>query len=136
MWRGRNFSKARRKTGQALLGKQRQSELTRGARDGYSFLAEGNPPVSFLQLSLASITHGISVGFCHPICSLIKSSIASAFLEAFSFTSHQYFHFCLSSAEDLTTFPLPLIFPVATLAVLSCVVPVFSSQFLITFLPC
>lgn len=37
----------------STFGKTEQSELTRGARDGYCFLAEGNSPVSFLQVFLS-----------------------------------------------------------------------------------
>lgn len=41
------------------------------ARDWQSFLAKGNPLWVSCRLFLASITLGLSVGFCYPFCSLM-----------------------------------------------------------------
>lgn len=85
MWGGRNCSKPHKKTGQGPLGRQRQSELTRGAWEGCSCLAEGNPPVSFMQII---ISFNNSWLFCWVLSSHSAPSLSLQLLLLFSCSSH------------------------------------------------
>lgn len=85
MWGGRNCSKPHKKTGQGPLGRQRQSGLTRGACDGYGCLAEGNPPVSFMQVVISFSNSGL---FCWVLSSQSVPSLSPQLLLHFSNSSH------------------------------------------------
>lgn len=85
MWRGRNCSEPHKKTGQGPLGRQRLSELTRGAWDGYSCLAEGNPPASFMQVVVSFSNSWL---FCLFLSSHSAPSLSPQLLLLFSSSSH------------------------------------------------
>jgi len=118
MWGGRNCSKAHKKTGQGPLGRQRQSELTRGAQDGYSCLAEGNLPASFMQVIISFSNSWL---FCWVLSSHSVPLLSPQLLLLFSSSSH------LLPINNLTSFfpqhmILPhslfpsLVFPIATVS--------------------
>lgn len=94
MWGGRNHSNPHKNSGQRPLGRQKQHELTRGAWDGYGCSAEGNPPVSFMQIV---ISFNNSWLFCCVLSSHSVPSLSPQLLLLFSSSSRQYFHLCFSS---------------------------------------
>lgn len=136
MWGGRNYSKPCKKTGQGPLGRRRQSELTRGAWDGCSCLAEGNPHVIFMQivisfsnsrlfcwvLSSYSVPSLISQPILLFSCSCCLLPTNTVILFSFSIGSHHAFCFHLYSLHC------------PCFSYIFWVVPVLSSPFIPMFL--
>lgn len=135
MWRSRNYSNCRKETEQGAVGRQRQSEQTRGPWDGCSCLAEEKPPASFVQIvisfsnswlfqwvlsshSVPSLTSQLFLCFSISPC-LLPSNIVILFF--FSVGSHHISSFCLCSL-DCPCFSH------------FCKVPVFFLRFIHTFL--